>query len=290
MRRVTPAFGQHGVTTAFAPILARLRHEPSRTWSLIITVYGDAIVPRGGSVWLGTLLAFFQALDTGDGAVRTAMSRLAADGWLERRKVGRNSFYRLRAKGRAAFETASRRIYSAQPEPWQGHFELLLPARNDRVALRQAGLGAVAPGVWLAPHPIEIDGLRLRADGDGATLRTLAERAWPLEALSHAYAGFVEAFTPLGRLLADGGTLSPIEAIAARVLMIHAYRRIVLRDPLLPAMVLPENWPGDAARGLCAGLYHALLPVSEAWLDEHAIGETGAAPPADTALHRRFTG
>ena len=76
-------------------IVDQLKGEPSRTGSIIITVFGDAIVPRGGSVWLGTLLEFFQALDIDGGVVRTAMSRLAADGWFEREKVGRNSFYRL---------------------------------------------------------------------------------------------------------------------------------------------------------------------------------------------------
>jgi len=75
-----------------ARIIEQLKREPSRTGSIVITVFGDAIVPRGGSVWLGTLLEFFKGLDIDSGVVRTAMSRLAADGWLERSKVGRNSF------------------------------------------------------------------------------------------------------------------------------------------------------------------------------------------------------
>jgi hypothetical protein len=58
------------------------------------------VMPRGGSVWLGTLLEFFKAIDIDSGVVRTAMSRLANDGWLERNKVGRNNFYRLADKGR----------------------------------------------------------------------------------------------------------------------------------------------------------------------------------------------
>ncbi len=58
-----------------------------------------------GSVWLGTLLEFFAAIDIDSGVVRTAMSRLAADGWLEREKVGRNSFYRLANKGRQTFRS-----------------------------------------------------------------------------------------------------------------------------------------------------------------------------------------
>src|SRR6201986_5573021 len=83
-----------------AGIIDQLKCEPSRTGSIVITVFGDAIVPRGGSVWLGTLLSFFETIDIDSGVVRTAMSRLAADGWLERSKVGRNSFYRLGKKGR----------------------------------------------------------------------------------------------------------------------------------------------------------------------------------------------
>src|SRR5258707_3016984 len=37
-------------------IVRRFRRESSRTGSLIITFYCDAILPRGGSVWLGTFL------------------------------------------------------------------------------------------------------------------------------------------------------------------------------------------------------------------------------------------
>ena len=98
-----------------ARIIEQLKREPSRTGSIVITVFGDAIVPRGGSVWLGTLLEFFKAIDIDSGVVRTAMSRLAADGWLERDKVGRNSFYRLAGKGRQTFDAATRHIYDPQP-------------------------------------------------------------------------------------------------------------------------------------------------------------------------------
>src|SRR3984885_15920922 len=93
-----------------ARIIDQLKREPSRTGSIVITVFGDAIVPRGGSVWLGTLLKFFEALDIDGSVVRTAMSRLAADGWVEGEKVGRNSFYRLGEKGRETLGTPTRHM------------------------------------------------------------------------------------------------------------------------------------------------------------------------------------
>src|SRR5438094_10618894 len=89
-----------------ARIVQQLKREPSRTGSIVITLFGDAIVPRGGSVWLGTLLEFFRTLQIDSGVVRTAMSRLAADGWLERDKVGRNSSSRLGQKCRLTLDTA----------------------------------------------------------------------------------------------------------------------------------------------------------------------------------------
>src|SRR5260370_17829839 len=94
-----------------ARIIEQLKREPSRTGSLVITVFGDAIVPRGGSVWLGTLLEFFGTIDIDAGVVRTAMSRLATDGWLERHKVGRNSFYRLGQKARQTFHAPPKTHY-----------------------------------------------------------------------------------------------------------------------------------------------------------------------------------
>src|SRR5260370_2803996 len=83
-----------------ARIIEQLKREPSRTGSIVITVFGDAIVPRGGSVWLGTLLEFFKALDIDSGVVRTAMSRLAAHPPLPRNKVGPNQFFSPGQNGR----------------------------------------------------------------------------------------------------------------------------------------------------------------------------------------------
>src|SRR4030088_827981 len=171
-------------------IIELLKREPSRTGSIVITVFGDAIVPRGGSVWLGTLLEFFRTIDIDSGVVRTAMSRLAADGWLERNKVGRNSFYRLAQKGRQTFDTATKHIYDPQVSDWTGRFELLLIGNGEdrdasREALENAGFGNPLPGVWIAPSGVPIPeeaarAIRLEVSGeDGSGRRVLSER-WAL--------------------------------------------------------------------------------------------------------------
>lgn len=281
-------------SAALDAIIADLRREPSRTGSIIITIFGDAIVPRGGSVWLGTLLAFFRGLGIEDGAVRTAMSRLTADDWLERRRVGRNSFYRLAARGRATFEAATRQIYVPRIPVWNGRLTCLLTAdREVGAALGEAGYGQASPGLWIAPGSVAApdaagDAVRLDATVTMEDARRVAAQMWPLDRMAASYARFVEAFEPLRLEIAEGLILTPAEAFAARILTIHFYRRVILRDPILPLDLLPRDWPGEEARRLTAGLYGMLLASSEAWLDEHGADENGALPAAETVLARRF--
>ena len=281
---------------ALVQILDQLRGEPSRTWSIIITIYGDAIVPRGGCVWLGTLLSIFKSLEIGDGVVRTAMSRLAADGWLERSKVGRNSFSRLAAKGRATFSEATRHIYAARPPVWLGHVDLALlsngPDKDQaRDTLQRAGFGSPGPGLFVAPGGrggAPAGALILQATAAPEGLRDLAARSWPLAATAEAYLHFIETFAPLRAALDAGSPLDDLEALVSRVLLIHEYRRIVLRDPLLPAELLPADWPGDAARALCGNLYRNLVVPSERWLDDNAIDDSGAALGPGQEVFDRF--
>ncbi|GLI25243.1 phenylacetic acid degradation operon negative regulatory protein [Xanthobacter flavus] len=278
-------------------ILDHVRAEPSRTWSIIVTIYGDAIVPRGGSVWLGTLLAFFRGLDVADGVVRTAMSRLAADGWLTRTRVGRNSFYRLAEKGRETFARATEHIYRHRPPEWHGHFDMLLietgAREGARAALEAAGFGMPLSGVFVAPAGTGVpeeaaSALRLDVSGSAEEQRALAARAWPLEQTAEAYRRFIDTFEPLAAELQAGAALTDLEAVVARVLLIHDYRRIVLRDPILPSAILPEDWPGLAARAVCADIYGRLVEASERWLDENAVGEDGAPLPGHPKITIRF--
>jgi phenylacetic acid degradation operon negative regulatory protein len=279
-------------------IIDQLKREPSRTGSIVITVFGDAIVPRGGSVWLGTLLDFFAGLDINSGVVRTAMSRLAADGWLERNKLGRNSFYRLNDKGRQTFNTATKHIYDPPPSDWTGRFELLLIGNGEdrdasRDALRNAGFGSPLPGVWVAPSgapvPNEAAGaIRLEVSAEDQSGRRLLSESWPLHRTADAYLKFMRTFEPLHASIVRGDRLTETDAFTARILLIHYYRRVVLRDPLLPTSLLPVDWPGQAARKLCGEIYRGLLPAAERWLDEHASNGDGALPKPAADFWRRF--
>lgn len=290
---------------SFSTSLTRLLAEyPQRVWSLVVTIFGDAVAPRGGELALASLLAITAAFGIQDGAVRTALSRLASDGWIESRRRGRNSYYRLTARGQAEFEVATKRIYFAEATAWNGdwHVVILSPDGNGRdpvlERLRREGYAALTAGTYARPLPegrdpgvVPGEGVLLSFRGeaeDPAAARALAARQWPLTELADAYRQFIARFAPLGEAAALAPPADRLTALVTRVLLIHAYRRIVLRDPQLPPALLPEDWPGPEARRLCGRLYRVLLEPSERWLDEHGRNERGPLPPPTSSFFGRF--
>jgi len=274
-------------------------HErmPIRAGSLIVTVFGDAVVPRGGVLSMASLLEIMRAFRISDTLVRTALSRLVTDGWFERWKVGRNSYYRLTPRGREAFAQATQRIYVDPPQEWHGSFDLvLLESAQDRTTLKaelsEMGYGTLGTDLMIAAAAAAGDAnsfLRLSAaPADIETARRLVERAWPLAEIESRYERFIDTYSGTMAALERGARFTDLEALLVRILLIHDYRRAVLKDPLLPSQLLPEPWSGAAARALCGAVYKSLLPASEGWIDSHAHNDNGALPKADSAFGQRF--
>ncbi len=270
-------------------------------WSVIMTVFGDAAVPRGGSLWTGTLIEIMALLGFNGGVVRTALSRLVADGWLESSRDGRRSYHRLTAHGLQATEKAARRIYRVGPPEWDGTWEVAIcmaapPAKRAelRRQLTRSGFGMISGETFLrpvteyAPTFESADVLLVNGAGSGGqAVAHVAARAWDLEAVAQAYTHLEQRLEPLFRVSGAGGTRPP-DALAARILLIHEFRRVVLRDPDLPAELLPASWPGFRVRRSVAATYKRLLGASEDWLSQHAKSRSGPLPPAGRALGQRF--
>ncbi|SPH24654.1 Transcriptional repressor PaaX [Defluviimonas aquaemixtae] len=256
-----------------APLIDALHAEGRpRVWSLVITVMGDAVQPRGGRVALARLALILGRLGVEPGALRTALSRLARDGWVVRERTGRVSHYRLSARGLAEYEPAARRIYAAPAKTPVVWTLALTEDAADGFSLG-GGLSLISGPEAKAGTALSVTGGLRCAPGIGTKLMPPEQR------------------TALDRLFADldcldPAELSPGDAMAARTLLIHRWRRISLRWPDLPAPLAPV--PPGPARPRVAAAYRRLLPVSEAWLSDP---ETGAEPlpGADASLARRFT-
>lgn len=282
------------------PIAALLKQfharKPARIWSLIVTLYGDAIVPRGGSLWIGALIEIMALFRIDAGHVRTAVSRLSSDGWLSSTKRGRASYYRLSKSGEAEFLQATQRIYFGVPAT-HGEMQVAVlgPAVDApaalRAALRASGYAAVSPviHVGFGDLPRELagrEGLFIMTPRPNDR-RALAAMAFRLDEVSQAYRDFLSQFAPLAKAL-EAHMPADDEAMVARTLLIHAFRRVVLRDPGLPADLLPPDWQGGEARALAAHIYEKVVGPSERFLDRVGRNEEGPLPPPEPSFHRRF--
>lgn len=274
------------------------RRKPVRAGSLIVALYGDAIVPRGGSLSLGDISQIMALFRIDGGHVRTAISRLTSEKWLERRKSGRNTYYRLSKEGEGEFARATQRIYFArrQEEGKQARLALLNGGPAGRAVQRKQieaegfvafnALTYVSAEGERAPKPIK--GVHYLEIPPSDEAIEVVRVAYGLDDLAARYREFAAQFEPLRAALANGEALEDGEALIVRLLLIQEFRRIVLREPELPASMLPKDWPGDAARKLAAEIYSRVLVGSERYLDGCQADETHSLPKPNSSLSQRF--
>ncbi|MCX7258471.1 MAG: phenylacetic acid degradation operon negative regulatory protein PaaX, partial [Polaromonas sp.] len=108
--------------------------------------------------------------------------------------------------------------------------------------------------------------------------------------LAEAYGIFISTYAPILQELCLGPQdgVDDESAFLLRILLIHDYRRLLLRDPELPEVLLPPDWAGQQARRLCNALYRRLLAPSERHLDQHFQLADASTPPALALLGERF--
>jgi len=287
------------------------RQRPLRAGSLLVTIFGDAIAPRGAAATLGSLIRLAEPFGLTERLVRTSVARLAQDDWLSPRRDGRLSEYRLSATGERRFSEATRRIYGVTPTAWDGRWTLLLmppelgrPTEKVRDELTWLGFGQLAPGVFAHPTRsrdeatecvrslggaaaafVVLDSATGNVDAD----RSLARAGWDLADLETRYRRFVRAFGPALDPVATGAP-SPRDAFVLRTLLIHEYRRIHLRDPLLPAVLLPDRWIGGEAYELTRSIYAGVFDPAETFLATTGATLDGPLPQPESAVRRRFGG
>jgi len=301
------------------PELSRVRRhidrilatQPPRAGSLAITVFGDCISQQGDSVWLGSLVDVMAAFGLNARQVRTAIFRLRQDGWLTSQQLGRRSYYRLSESGQCQYERAAARIYAGAPAPWDGKWILVMPDRiesSTREELRKRlgwlGFGMLTGGVMA--HPRIDRGLladtltelglsdhvivwRARLDSD-VKLHGLVHGAWQLDDLQARYRSFIADFSPFRKLLAGGRMPAEQDAFILRSLLVHQYRRILLRSTDLPTALLPRRWCGHTAMDLVRDLYCALHAPASHYACARLSNAAGCLPPPSTAFYQRLGG
>ena len=250
--------------------------------TFIVTIYGDIVVPRGGVLWTGTLIDLCSRVGVSESLVRTAVSRLVAASQLTGERIGRRSYYRLRSWAVAEFMQAANLLYgpSLPARGWQSlHDPELRPedARRQRMG-HMGGPVFIRPdrGQALPEGALVFHAETVTAPGPLAGL-------WDLSALRDGYDRFMALFGGI-----RAGSLSDAEALVMRLLLVHDYRMVLLRDPRLPAEHLPAGWNGTEARALFRRLYQALTPAAHRHVAARCEGVDGLLPAETEATSRRI--
>ena len=236
-----------------------------RVWSLLITIFGDAVLPRGGRVPASALQAVLEQLGIKPEAMRVALHRLVKDGWVIREKSGRQSFYRLDPAGEQEFLTAQKRIYANAPalsDPW-------------RLIVTQGaapGFIPLAEGVALGMLGTDLPEDALVVTGSVDALPDWVMARLAPEPLPEEYTQLEDALEKAKASL----PLDPGLAAALRILVIHQWRRLLLRHADLPAAFFPEHWRGEACRGLVLDLHASLSIQADPWFDAAVGAQVGS--------------
>lgn len=272
-----------------ADLFASWAEQPPRAAHFIVTIYGDVVEPRGGILWMGTLIEICEVVGLSESLVRTAVSRLVAAGQLIGERSGRRSYYRLTDQAQEEFAAAARVLFSAPVE----HESLLFVVPRDPDARVPAGFVRVGPDLLVGttrPGAKVPDGLAFRADvmQGAADFPSFAARCWNLDRHAAAYRRVLDRFTPLMARLAGGARLSPQDSLVARLLLVDDFREATLEDPGLPAAALPADWPGEAARTLFAGLYFDLSGLADSHISAHFRDEAGLLAASTSLVRARL--
>lgn len=293
------------------------RESPSRTPSLIATLFGDVVEAHGGEISLGSLIRLAIPLGANERLVRTSVYRLAQDDWISGIKQGRRSYYRLTDSARARVSQFDRRIYYFRTQKWDGYWRLLFTGTQGidaecRAELRRRltwlGFGVIAPNVYGHPTASLEPVWKLFTElgiGDrvvvmkaanfdslhGLGAREMARQCFKIGALESEYLQFIQQYSPLAAALESSeatGDSDPERCFVLRIMLIHHYRRILLKNPDLPAPLLPEQWAGRQAQQLCAVIYRAIEASSEDYILSICENRRGPFPRLQPKFRRRF--
>ncbi|MEU7700230.1 PaaX family transcriptional regulator C-terminal domain-containing protein [Streptomyces sp. NPDC039028] len=280
------------------------QHTPR---SLIVSLYGAyGRTPDGAPLPVAGLVRLLAVLGVDAPSVRSSVSRLKRRGLLlPARTADGAAGYALSDDARRLLDDGDRRIYArTEPKLSEGWvlavFSVPEAERHKRHLLRsrlaRLGFGTAAPGVWIAParlqeetrNALERLGLAPYVDlfrgdhlGYAATAEAVA-RWWDLPAVARLHEDFLAAHEPVLRAWRAAPEARDAEqAYRDYLLVLDSWRRLPYADPVLPAELLPDDWPGRRSAEVFAALHELLRDRGAEFVRPHLSGtDTVAAADA----------
>lgn len=252
--------------------------------SALFALYGEYLRCRGGRAPVAALVRLLAPVGIAAPAVRTTVSRMVRQGWLLPLRLAAGPGYQLTPEAAHQLDEAAARIHRPGRPGWDDRFDMVLirppVSRRRRArldALSRLGYGMLDEQTWIAPRAApDVDAVliaaaipyeRFTASHAGGTggVPDVVARAWDLTGLGRAYRVFEQEQHTL--LAAAHARSSDEEAYAARFRLVHAWRSLLVRDPQLPAPLLPRRWPGLSAATFFERHANRLGPAADRFVD-----------------------
>lgn len=268
----------------------------------VFDLYGDHLSRRDDWAPIAAVVRLLGAVELRPEAVRTAVSRLAREHWLE--PVERHGVrgYSATPRARRRLAEAWTRIYRSETREWDGHWDVVvlpdrIADRSRRTRLAESlgflGYARLAADAWIAPRPAAgleeaTGGITVRRftstyEDDG---RELAGALWDLDGLARDYSAFIAWAEELAP---EPDRLDERASYAVRAELVHTWRKFLFRDPGLPDEVLPTAWSGHAAAATFDRLSLSLLDRASAYVDDCLEHPHGHDPQDSRDLARPAT-
>jgi phenylacetic acid degradation operon negative regulatory protein len=266
----------------------------ARFSTIIYTLFGAFIVPRGGQVHVASLIRLVFPLGFSSNAIRLGLSRMARHGVFDVKRSGRRSYYSLNAKGMKWMEQGRVRAFEVKRKKWDGKWRLVVynipetmrDARDKlRYKLQSLGFANLSASFWISPYDLHSDLFRYMKERDVSDYvetftaeytgerdhKELTAAIWNVAELTKQYGIFVrkyeKLFSSYERSVESGKPMDFADCFARRFCMTAEYVALRLEDPMLPSELLPENWVGIRAEGTYDDLLRLLKPRADAFVD-----------------------
>lgn len=258
--------------TDFAQLVARvLGSSTPRVWSLLVTMFGDLALTPQARLSGATVNAITAAIGIKPEATRVALHRLRKEDWIVSHRTGRQTRYGLTSHGRTQTTAAAPRVYGPAATGTSAYLVLEnpslptdWPADQDAVTTVQIG-----PKVVVTTSSTKSDQhLKLALNPDMDLPQWVSDKLCPPE-IQSASRDLSQRFLQIleGASLED---LPLLQRTAIRVVIVHEWRRLILRTPAFPETLLKDQWRGEE----CRVAFHTLLtrlPVPDLAALEDAI-------------------
>ncbi|MFK8029597.1 MAG: PaaX family transcriptional regulator C-terminal domain-containing protein [Gammaproteobacteria bacterium] len=282
--------------------------------SLIFTLFGDTVSQHSGSIWLSSIIDAMALFGINERLVRTSIYRLVKDGLLESERIGRCSYYRFSDNGKHHAARAAERIYATtEPESGKVWTLAMVSQRHDseklvelRRGLNWLGFIQLKPGLYghpagdlkalkqmLSEYKLTDMVVLFNASPSDAhsqnALKDVVYDKWDLDEVALHYRDFCKVYRPFIKQVRSK-KLSSRDSFMLRTMLIHEYRRVLLKDPQLPETMLPVKWEGFVAHAISKQLYTEIGVRAEGFIREEFQNALGYLPKSATRFKKRFGG